>query len=107
MKVALVGAGYIGVELAEAFQRNGREVTLIDCADTCLSAYYDDMFCKRMEKQLSDHGIHLAFEEKVERLEGNEKVEKVVTDKHTYDADMVIFCVRISAPTRKARKQPA
>ena len=43
--VAVVGAGYIGVELAEAFQRNGRNTTLIDCADTCLSAYYDPHAC--------------------------------------------------------------
>ena len=34
-RVAVVGAGYIGVELAEAFQRNGKEVTLIDVAETC------------------------------------------------------------------------
>ncbi|MGN0075386.1 MAG: FAD/NAD(P)-binding oxidoreductase, partial [Parafannyhessea sp.] len=33
--VAVVGAGYIGVELAEAFQRCGKEVTLIDQAPTC------------------------------------------------------------------------
>ena len=31
-RVAVVGAGYIGVELAEAFVRNGRDTTLIDCA---------------------------------------------------------------------------
>nr|WP_303007826.1 FAD-dependent oxidoreductase [uncultured Anaerostipes sp.] len=104
-KVAVVGAGYIGVELAEAFQRNGREVTLIDCADTCLSAYYDDIFCKRMEKQLSDHGIRLAFGEKVKQLEGNGKVDKVVTDQNTYDADMVIFCVGFRPNTKLGNGQ--
>ena len=41
-RVAVVGAGYIGVELAEAFQRKGKEVTLIDVADTCLAGYYDE-----------------------------------------------------------------
>ena len=89
---------------AEVIEKLG-DTSLIDCADTCLSAYYDDMFCKRMEKQLSDHGIHLAFEEKVERLEGNEKVEKVVTDKHTYDADMVIFCVGFRPNTKLGNSQ--
>ena len=28
--------------------RNGRDTTLIDCAPTCLSGYYDDDFCARM-----------------------------------------------------------
>ena len=37
-RVTIIGAGYIGVELAEAFARNGRKTTLVDCADTCLSS---------------------------------------------------------------------
>ena len=36
-KVAVVGAGYIGVELAEAFKRWGKEVYLVDAAEGCLS----------------------------------------------------------------------
>ena len=35
-RVAVVGAGYIGVELAEAFERLGKEVTVVDIVDTCL-----------------------------------------------------------------------
>ena len=42
--VAIVGAGYIGVELAEAFRRVGKNVTLIDNMSTCLSGYYDQEF---------------------------------------------------------------
>ena len=38
-KVAVVGAGYIGVELAEAFKRWGKEVYLVDAAEGCLSTY--------------------------------------------------------------------
>ena len=34
--ITVVGAGYIGVELAEAFERHGKNVTLIDSAETCL-----------------------------------------------------------------------
>lgn len=41
-RVTVVGAGYIGVELAEAFQRNGREVTLVDMAPTCVSSNFDE-----------------------------------------------------------------
>lgn len=91
--VTVVGAGYIGVELAEAFQRNGKKVTLIDSASSCLSSYYDADFSHRMEKQLSSHGIHLAFHEKVERLEGDKKIQRVITDKSTYATDMVVFCI--------------
>lgn len=91
--IVVVGGGYIGVELAEAFERCGKQVTLIDCASTCLSAYYDETFTNLMNQNLSEHNITLAYNEKVVRLEGNEKVEKVVTDKNEYKADMVILAI--------------
>lgn len=91
--IVVVGGGYIGVELAEAFERCGKQVTLVDCASTCLSAYYDETFTNLMNQNLSKHGITLAYNEKVVRLEGNEKVEKVVTDKNEYKADMVILAI--------------
>lgn len=89
--IAVVGAGYIGVELAEAFKRNGRNVTLIDMAETCLSTYYDEPFTSAMEENLKSHGIELAFGQSVKELRGNGKVESVVTDKGEYKADMVIL----------------
>ncbi|WP_367568477.1 H2O-forming NADH oxidase [Lacrimispora sp.] len=91
--VAVVGAGYIGVELAEAFRRVGKNVTLIDNMNTCLSGYYDQEFSDIMSKNLEDHGIRLAYGETVTKIEGNGRVEKVITDKHEYKADMVILGV--------------
>lgn len=91
--IVVVGGGYIGVELAEAFERVHKKVTLIDCADTCLSTYYDTTFTDMMNHNLSEHGIHLAFNETVTKIEGNERVEKVITDKNEYPADMVILAI--------------
>lgn len=92
-RVAVIGAGYIGVELAEAFQRKGKDVTLIDLAETCLSGYYDHDLCDLMADNLNDHGIHLAFGETVQEIAGDTKVEKVITDKGEYAVDMVILAV--------------
>lgn len=89
--VVVVGAGYIGVELAEAFNRIGKRVTLIDTASTCLSGYYDREFTDIMSKNLESHGIKLAYEETVTSIKGIGKVEKIVTDKHEYPADMVVL----------------
>ncbi|QOV18585.1 FAD-dependent oxidoreductase [Blautia liquoris] len=91
--VTVIGAGYIGVELAEAFKRNGREVTLIDCADTCLGGYFDPEFTDRMAARLKDNGVHLAFGETVKKLTGDKKVRKVITDKCEYDTDMVVLAI--------------
>ena len=92
-RVAVVGAGYIGVELAEAFERLGKEVTLIDVADTCLAGYYDRELSDLMSKNLADHGIKLAYGQTVQAVEGSDKVERIVTDKETFDIDMVIMAV--------------
>lgn len=91
--VVVVGAGYIGVELAEAFGRCGKKVTMVDCADTCLSNYYDEEFTKRMEENLKKHEVNLAFNQTVQKIVGTDKVEKVVTDKGEYKADMVVLAI--------------
>lgn len=91
--VVVVGAGYIGVELAEAFERKGKRVTLIDIADTCLPVYYDEPFTNLMRENLRSHGIHLAFGEKVLEIRGDKKVREVVTDKGTHKADMVVLSI--------------
>ena len=92
-RVAVVGAGYIGVELAESFKRLGKEVVLVDVADTCLGGYYDRDFTEIMAKNLVDNGIHCAFGQTVKAVEGDGKVERIVTDKETFAVDMVVMAV--------------
>ena len=91
--IAVVGAGYIGVELAEAFERHHKKVIMVDIAKTSLSSYYDPEFSALMDKNLSDHGIQLAFGETVKEIKGNDKVEAIVTDKNEYQCDMVILAI--------------
>lgn len=91
--VVVVGAGYIGVELAEAFKRNGNDVTLVDMADTCLSGYYDKEYTDRMTNHLEENGVRLAFGQSVKEIKGTTKVESVVTDKEEFKADMVVLCI--------------
>ncbi|WP_211747388.1 FAD-dependent oxidoreductase [Paenibacillus sp. Marseille-Q4541] len=92
--VTVVGAGYIGIELVEAFQMNGKEVTLIDAEDRILSKYLDAEFTDRIQQSLTDKGIELVLGEKVSRFGGQEgKVTSVVTDKGEYKTDLVILCI--------------
>ncbi len=91
--ITVVGAGYIGVELAEAFKRLDKNVTLIDVADSCLSTYYDEDFTELMNNKLVENGIKVAYKQKVTKIEGNGKVEKVITDKEEFKSDMVILAV--------------
>lgn len=92
--ITVVGAGYIGVELAEAFERHGKNVNLVDLADTCLPAYYDQPFTELMKKNLADHNINLEFGQAITEIKGeNGKVTAVATDKKEIKSDMVIMCI--------------
>ena len=92
--VAVVGAGYIGVELAEAFQRNGRHTLLVDMAPTCMANNFDPEFSEMMARNLAEHGIEAHYGEGVDHFEGVDgKVTKLVTDKGAYDVDMVCVCI--------------
>ncbi len=92
--IVVVGAGYIGVELVEAFQENGKQVTLIDAQERILSKYLDKEYTDVAEKTMADKGITLALNQLVNKFEGKDgKVEKVITDKGEYKADLVILCI--------------
>jgi len=91
--VTIVGAGYIGVELAEAFKRKGKEVRLIDVANTSLSSYYDSEFTKLMDDNLKANGIELNYNETLVKIEGDGKVERIITDKGSYESDMVVLAI--------------
>lgn len=93
-RITVVGAGYIGIELVEAFQMNGKEVTLIDSMDRILNKYLDSDYTDRIEASLEDHGIKLALGQTVTRFEGEQgKVSKVITNKGEYETDLVILCI--------------
>ncbi|MGX6970013.1 H2O-forming NADH oxidase [Vagococcus bubulae] len=92
-RVAVIGAGYIGVEIAEALKRRGKKVLLFDGENRSLSGYYDQEFSSKMDETLSNNGIELHFGEKVTEYQGKESVERLITDKGNYAVDMIINAV--------------
>lgn len=94
-EVVIVGGGYIGIELVEAFHESGKEVTLIDGLDRILNKYLDKEFTDVLEEDLRNRGITLALNQSVDRFSANEQgeVTTVVTAKGEYQADLVILCV--------------
>lgn len=93
--VTVIGAGYIGVELVEAFALNGKNVTLIDSEERILNKYLDQEFTDVVEAEFAERNINLALQQTVTKFEGNEqgKVTKVYTTKGEYETDLVILCV--------------
>ncbi|AZB41330.1 NADH oxidase [Bacillus sp. FJAT-42376] len=92
--ITVVGAGYIGIELVEAFEHYGKNVTLIDGEDRILNKYLDPEYTDKIEEKLASKGITLALSQTVQRFEGKDgHVEKVITSKGEYEADLVILCI--------------
>jgi len=91
--VAVVGAGYIGVEIVEAIQRRGKKAMLFEAMDTSLANYYDPWFSNDMDRVLADGGVELHFGEMVQAIEGEGKVSGLVTDKGKYEVQMVILAI--------------
>ncbi|MDR1396659.1 MAG: FAD-dependent oxidoreductase [Desulfarculales bacterium] len=91
--VAIVGAGYIGVEIAEAVQRRGKKALLFEAANTTLSSYYDLWFSEDMDKNLARNGIELHLRETIKAIEGNGKVSRVITDRGTYGVEAVVLAI--------------
>lgn len=91
--VAVIGAGYIGVEIAEAAKRRGKNVLLFDAAERCLPNYYDTWFTQDMDRVLGENGIELHYNELAKEYLGQEKVEAIVTDKGEYPVDLVINAI--------------
>ncbi len=94
-KVIIVGGGYIGIELVEAFQKSGKEVTLIDGLDRILNKYLDKEFTDILEQDLKDRGVRLALNQPVNSFtaDSDGAVTGVITSEGEYAADMVILCV--------------
>src|SRR5690554_637374 len=93
--VVIVGGGYIGIELVEAFYETGKNVTLIDGLDRILNKYLDKEFTDILEDDFREKGITLALNQTVASFEKDEhgNVKAVNTPEASFEADLVIMCV--------------
>ena len=66
-RLAIIGAGVIGMEFASVFNRFGSEVTVIEYLKECLPALDSDI-AKRLRKLLEKHGITFRMKTAVENL---------------------------------------
>ncbi|GLX69232.1 FAD-dependent oxidoreductase [Paenibacillus glycanilyticus] len=105
-KITVIGAGYIGIELVEAFEQLGKQVTLIDNMDRILFKYLDREFTDVIEQELDDRGIELKLAQTVTGFRGEEgKVATVVTTSGEYETDMVVLCIGFRPNTDLLRGQ--
>jgi len=95
-RAVVVGSGFIGLEVAEALvDLWGLEATVVEIMDHVLPRNVSPVTARMAEHHLTQKGVRLLFGEKVLAIEGIGRVERVVTDKRTLDADMVILAAGV------------
>jgi NADPH-dependent 2,4-dienoyl-CoA reductase/sulfur reductase-like enzyme/rhodanese-related sulfurtransferase len=97
-RVAIVGGGFIGLEVAENLAIKGIKTTVIDMADM-VPPGFEPEFTEYIANHLAEHGIMIFTGTKLEAIIGEGKVEKIKTDKNTIKADAVVLSIGIRANT--------
>jgi len=99
--VAIVGGGYIGIEVAEAFSIRGFEVTVIEKLPRILSNY-DEEISDKVKEELNEKGVKLIVGSGVGAIERSREVTKVITERETIETEMVLLGIGIKANTNLA-----
>ncbi|PAT01376.1 pyridine nucleotide-disulfide oxidoreductase [Candidatus Izimaplasma bacterium ZiA1] len=104
-KIAVIGAGFIGVELSDELVKNGKEVSLIEVEDHILEAAFDEEASVIAEEMLINRGVNLINCAKVTAINGSNKVESIsFEDGKTLDFDAVILSIGYRPNTRLAKE---
>jgi NADPH-dependent 2,4-dienoyl-CoA reductase/sulfur reductase-like enzyme/rhodanese-related sulfurtransferase len=104
-RVAVVGAGFIGLEAAEVFVHRGLAVELIELADQVLPPLDADM-AKYVENELRDAGVSLHLGQAMEGLEcdGDQARAVVLSGGARVPADAVLLSIGVRPNTKLARE---
>ncbi|NFN93888.1 CoA-disulfide reductase [Clostridium botulinum] len=97
--IAIVGAGFIGLEAVEAAKSHEKEVSVFQLEDRILKDVFDKEITDVLEKELRDKGVNLYLQETVTELIGDDKVTKICTNKREINVDIVIISTGVKPNT--------
>ena len=96
-RIAIVGGGYIGLEVAAVGAKRGLDVTVYEAMDRLMaravSPALSDFYAREHEKA----GVKLKLNTGVEAIEGNGKVERVIAGGQSHDCDIVLVGIGVIA----------
>lgn len=99
----IIGAGLVGLEMAEALKMWDTNVTVIEMKEQIFPAFLDEEVAGAVAKYAREQGLAVLTGEKVERFNGDGAVQEVVTDKRTIPADLVILAIGVRPNAELAR----
>lgn len=99
-KIAVIGGGFIGVEVAENLIEGGFHVSLIEAVNQILRPFDYDMV-QILHKELMDHGVELILEDSVVRFAEN---RVVLNSGKEVPADAVVMAIGVVPETSLAKE---
>ncbi len=96
-EVVIVGAGLIGLEMAEAFVSLECNVTILEALDRVLPTLLDSDIAAQVEKHLQDRGVRVICGRPVTGFQGDEngRVRKVMTRDTEFETDLVLLALGV------------
>jgi NADPH-dependent 2,4-dienoyl-CoA reductase/sulfur reductase-like enzyme len=99
-RIVIVGAGFIGSEIAAVCRGRGVAVTMIDAASLPLEPQLGSDIASYVMQQHRRHGVELRTGVGVQAIEGDTRVRQVrLTDGETVPADVVIVGIGVTPAT--------
>ena len=105
-QAVVVGAGYIGLEMAEALAANGMYVDVVEMLPQVLPNMDADM-AALVQEELHRHGVTVHLGSEVKAFEGEGQVERVIAGGKVLEADIVLFSIGARANIPMAEKAGA
>ena len=91
-KMVIVGAGYIGLEVASVAASLGVEVTVIEMANRVMNRTVDPMISSYYQKLHESHGVKIHLDNGLKAFEGGDSVNAVLcSDGLMLEADLVVI----------------
>ncbi len=101
-KAVVIGAGFIGLEMAENLHHQGLEVTIIEMSNQIM-APVDFPIAAILQQHIRSKGVHLRLNTTVKGFEkeGN-NIKVLLSDEAVLEADMVILSIGVKPDTKLA-----
>lgn len=95
-RAVILGAGFIGLEMAEAFTDMWEvETTVIEIFPQIMPRMLSSVLARMGQRHMEEKGVTFHLGERVLRFEGEGRVQRVVTDKRTIETDIVVVGVGV------------
>ncbi len=103
-KIAIVGAGYIGLEVAAVGAKRGLQVTVFEAMDRVMARAVSPAMSEFFAAEHGKAGVTLTLNTGVEGFEGNGKVERIIAGGQKHDCDLVLVGIGVLGNDALARE---